>query len=112
MQAPGATEGRGMKRLQFGIVTAVSGLAALTMVASVTLATMNRSLQQEIGQRQQYVQQSVQLEGLYREIVRALAELGARNNDQDVRALLRRHGITYSANAPAPANPPAQAPRK
>jgi hypothetical protein len=101
-----------MNRVQFGVATTLAGLAALTMVASVTLATMNRSLQQEIGQRQQYVQQSVQLEGLYREIVRALAELGARNNDQDVRALLQRHGITYSANAPAAANPPPQAPRK
>jgi hypothetical protein len=53
--------------------------------------------------RQQYVQQSVQLEGLYREIIRALAELGARNNDQDVRAMLQRHGISYTVNPPAAA---------
>jgi hypothetical protein len=99
-----------MNRLQFGTVTTVAALAAVAMGASVTLAAMNRSLQGDIGQRQQYVQQSVQLEGLYREIVRALAELGARNNDQDVRALLQRHGITYSANAPAA--PAAPAPRK
>jgi hypothetical protein len=101
-----------MNRLQFGAVTTVAAMAALAMAASVTLAAMNRSLHGEIGQRQQYVQQSVQLEGLYREIVRALAELGARNNDQDVRALLQRHGISYSANAPAPLAPAAAAPRK
>jgi hypothetical protein len=101
-----------MKRLQFGIVTAVAGLAALAMGASVTLAALNRGLQQDIGQRQQFVQQSVQLEGLYREIVRALAELGARNNDQDVRALLQTHGITYSVNAPANPGPVVPAPRK
>jgi len=52
----------------------------------------------------------VQLEGLYREIIRALAELGARNNDQDVRALLQRHGISYTVNAPAAAEPAAAAP--
>lgn len=41
------------------------------------------------------------METLYREIVRALAELAARNNDADVRAMLGRHGITYTVNAPA-----------
>ena len=90
-----------MNRLQFAIVTTAAALAALTMGASVTLTTMNRGLQGDIGQRQQYVAQSVQLEGLYREIIRALAELGARNNDQDVRSMLHRHGIDYAADAPA-----------
>lgn len=102
-----------MNRLQFGVATTVAGLALLAMGTSVTLAVMNRSLQQDIGQRQQYVQQSVQLEGLYREIIRALAELGARNNDQDVRALLQRHGITYAVDAPPAAGPAAaQAPAR
>ena len=86
-------------------------------LANVTMASMNRGLQGDINVRQQYVQQyvqrSVQLENLYREIVRALAELGARNNDQDVRALLQQHGISYTVNAPAvPAAPAAAAPRK
>ncbi|MDP1902019.1 MAG: hypothetical protein Q8K96_16455 [Rubrivivax sp.] len=92
-----------MNRVQFSIATSAAALAAVAMGASVTLAAMNRSLQQDIGQRQQYVQQSVQLEGLYREIVRALAELGARYNDQQVRELLQRHGITYTANNAPPA---------
>ncbi|MGD9944625.1 MAG: hypothetical protein AB7S98_15430, partial [Burkholderiaceae bacterium] len=41
-----------------------------------------------------YVQQSLQLEGLYRDIVRSLAELAARTTAGDVTALLSRHGIT------------------
>ncbi len=43
-----------------------------------------------------------------------LAELGARNNDEDVRAMLQRHGISYSVNTPAPtaAPTPANAVRK
>ncbi len=101
-----------MNRVQFGVVTGVAGLALVMMAASATLAVMNRSLQQDIGQRQQYVQQSVQLEGLYREIVRSLAELGARNNDQDLRALLQRNGITYTVNPPAAQSPAAPAARK
>lgn len=92
-----------MNRLQFATAATLGALALLLAAANVTLSSLNRGLQGDIATRQQYVQQSVQLEGLYREIIRALAELAARNNDQDVRALLQRHGISYSVNAPAPA---------
>ncbi len=103
-----------MNRIQFVITTVLGGLALLLLVACIVLATLNRGLQAEIGARQQFVQQSVQLEGLYREIVRALAELGARSNDDAVRAMLQRHGISYTVNAPAtqPQAPAAAAPRK
>jgi hypothetical protein len=90
-----------MSRAQFWLASVLAALCLLTAGANVTLASLNRGLQGDIGQRQQYVQQSVQLEGLYREIIRALAELGARNNDGDVRTLLQKHGISYSVNPPA-----------
>ena len=97
-----------MNRLQFSLVTTLGALCLLLAGTNVTLSSLNRGTQGDIGLRQQYVQQSVQLEGLYKEIIRALAELGARNNDQDVRALLQRHGISYTVTPPAQA--PAAAP--
>lgn len=97
-----------MNRSQYAITTALGAVALALTVVCIVLAAMNRGRQAEIGARQQFVQQSVQLEGLYREIVRALAELGARNNDEAVRTLLQRHGITYTLNAPQ--QPPAPAP--
>ena len=90
-----------MSRAQYWVATLLAALCLLLAGTNVVLGSMNRSLQADIGQRQQYVQQSVQLEGLYREIIRALAELGARNNDEAVRALLSKHGISYTVNAPA-----------
>ena len=90
-----------MNRLQFWAATALAAACLVLAASNVVLSSSNRGLQGDIGVRQQYVQQSVQLEGLYREIIRALAELGARNNDQAVRALLQRHGISYTVNAPA-----------
>lgn len=96
-----------MTRLQFWIVTALALLSLALLAANVLLLRDNRAAQREVASRQQFVQQSVQLEGLYREIVRALAELAARNNDDDVRTMLARHGITYTVNAPAV--PPAPA---
>jgi hypothetical protein len=103
-----------MNRIQFVITTVLGGVALLLLAACIVLATMNRGLQAEIGARQQFVQQSVQLEALYREIVRALAELGARNNDDAVRAMLQRHGISYTVNAPVaqPQAPATAAPRR
>lgn len=98
-----------MTRAQYRIVVAVALASWALLALNVYLLRGNRAVQQEIAARQQFVQQSVQLEGLYREIVRALAELAARNNDADVRAMLARHGITYTVNpqAPAAANQPA-----
>ena len=88
-----------MNRTQWWATSLLAGLALMLMAASLTLGAMNRSLQGEVGVRQQYVQQSLQLETLYREIIRALAELGARNNDQNLRDMLQRHGISYNVNA-------------
>ena len=97
-----------MNKAQYWSVTALAAACLALAAVNITLSSLNRGLQGEVGVRQQYVQQSIQLEGLYKEIIRALAELGARNNDQNVRALLQRHGISYTVNAPAspaPATP-------
>ena len=100
-----------MTRLQYWTVTLLALASVAAMAANITLSLGNAQTRNDIGQRQQYVQQSVQLEGLYREIVRSLAELAARNNDADVRTMLQRHGITYNVNPPAVATPaPAAAP--
>ena len=99
-----------MNRWQFVLSTVMSLLLLALVAGALALGASNRELQGQVNARAQYLQQSVQLESLYREIVRALAELGARNNDVQVRDLLQRHGITYTANAaaaPAP-NPPAK----
>lgn len=103
-----------MTRTQYWIVTALALASLVLLAANVYLVRDNRAVQREVAARQQFVQQSVQLEGLYREIVRALAELAARNNDADVRAMLAKHGITYTVKPPAtPTTPPAAAaPRK
>ena len=90
-----------MNTLQHRLLSTLGGLALAAAVAVIGLAQYNAGLRRQIGDQQQYLQQSVQLEGLYREMVRALAELSARSGDEPLRALLQRHGIQYSVNAPA-----------
>ncbi len=104
-----------MTRTQFWIVTVLAAASLFLLALNFYLLLGNRAVQKEVASRQQFVQQSVQLEGLYREIVRALAELAARNNDEAVRAMLAKHGITYTVNPPAasaPAPAPATPPRR
>lgn len=101
-----------MNTLQHGLLSTLGGLALAAAVAGIGLAQYNAGLRRQIGDQQQYIQQSVQLEGLYREMVRALAELSARSGDEPLRALLQRHGIQYSVNAPATPAAPAQGARK
>lgn len=101
-----------MTRLQHAIAVALGLVCLLLVAASGYLVLDNRQAQRELASRQQFLQQSVQLEGLYRDIVRALAELAARHNDADVRTMLARHGITYTVNAPPAPAEPAPAPRR
>ncbi len=55
--------------------------------------------------RQQFLQQTQQLETLHRELVNAIANLAARDNDDALRAILTDHGINPSA-APRPSGRP------
>jgi hypothetical protein len=76
-------------------------IAIILVLVDAVLFASNRSLQTEINGRAQFVQQSLQYEGLYNEMVRALAELSARTNDEHLKSLLQGVGITFTVNAPA-----------
>ena len=77
------------------------------VVANIVLAQMNRGQAQENGRQQQFIQGTVGLDGLNKEIVKALVELAIKNQDGQVRALLASNGITYNVNAAATPAPPA-----
>ena len=94
-----------LKTSQFWLLTIIAVLAAAFAIANMVLIQGNRVAQTEVGARQQFIQQSVQLEVLYREMAKALADLAVRNRDQDLSALLSSHGISVSVN-PAPAAGP------
>ena len=91
-------------------VLALAGVALAGM--NMMLYQGNRATQTEVAGRQQYIAQSVQLEGLYREIVKALADLSIKAQDGDLRNLLATQGITVSATPILPPAAPAEAPKK
>lgn len=93
-------------------VTLVAALGVVLALTNMILFERNRSLQGEVGARAQYIQQSVQLEGLHREIVNAIANLAVRNKDDALKTILTQQGITFNVGQPesTAASPLSQAP--
>ena len=90
------------------ILTVISVIAAVLVLTNVLLFKSNQTLNAEVTNRGQYIQQSVQLEPLYQQIIKALAELAVNNNDAQLRDLLNAQGITFSQNSPAAVPAPNQ----
>ena len=97
-----------LKKNEFWILTLLAALTLLLAVANMILFSQNRTVQTEVAGRAQYIQQTAQLEPLYREMVKALGELAVRNNDAQLRDMLAKHGVVVSLAPPVP--PPAAAP--
>lgn len=98
-----------LKPWEFNLLTALGALALVLAGANAVLFTGNRATQNDVNSRAQFVQQSVALEGLYRDIVKALAELAVKNNDAQLLQMLAAQGINVSVNAPAPSTAPSPA---
>ncbi len=101
-----------LRKTEFWILTLLAALGLLLAVGNMVMFGQNRQAQAEVNSRAQYIQQSAQLEPLYREIVKALADLSVRNNDGELRELLAKQGITVPANPPPAGGAPAPEPKK
>ena len=80
------------------VLTALALLAGAFMVTNIVLLAGARDAQNEFSTRAQYIQQSQQLEPLYQNIVRSLAEISAKTNDAQITRLLTAQGITFTVN--------------
>lgn len=82
-----------------------SGIFLLLTVVNIGLFMSNRALQDQVGERAQYVQQSLQLEKIYQPLVRALANLAANKQDAQIGSLLSSQGISFTVTPSAQAQP-------
>ncbi len=92
-----------LNRWQFWLLTSLAALNLFLAALNASLFVGNRNLQAEVAGRQQFILQSMQLQGLYTEIAQALADLSTRTKDEDLRRILEARGITISVTPPAPA---------
>jgi len=105
-----------LNKWQYNLLTALGALALILAITNAALFTGNRTAQAELAQRQQFVQQTGPLEGLYRDIVKALAEMAVKGNDKQVLDMLAAQGLSVTVNTPdspaAAGAAPAAAPAK
>jgi len=103
--------------------TALASLSLLMVLVNSWLILSNQSIRSDVGVRQQYINESIQLSRVNQELISALANAVGRNNNAAIRDLLAQNGITVTvtqqgqpqaapqapAQAPAPAPAPAPA---
>jgi hypothetical protein len=98
----------------YWVAVGLSGLTLLLVVAYIALVQDNRSVQLQVNQRQQFINQSIQLGRINETLIRALASAAVNGNDDKLRNLLAQSGITINAAgepekaAPPPAAGPAR----
>jgi len=95
-----------LKTYQFWLLT-VAGLLALGLaVANMYLTQVNGAMQTEASGRAQFIQQSIAMGNLYREVVEALADQAVKTRDEQIRDLLAAEGFNVNFNqAPAAPSP-------
>ena len=96
--------GRGWQAA-FWAATALAALSLLLVAANGYLSSRNQLLQADVNQRQQFINQSVQLSQLDNTLIRALANAAVANHDDKLRDILAEVGVTMTLNpAPSPAD--------
>ena len=97
----------------YRLLVALSGITLILVVVYIVLIQDNRSVQAEVNQRQQFINQSIQLGRISDALIRALATTAVSNKDDKLRDLLAQNGITINPTTGAPereAAPAAAAP--
>lgn len=82
-----------LKRI--GFLTPLAGLTLILVLVNALLSLGNQSLRLEVNERQEFITQSIQLEGLHREIVAALASVAVKENDEQLKSLLASQGVSF-----------------
>lgn len=83
------------------LAAALAAAAAVLVIIDFTLAQANRSLQVEVNKRQQFINESIQLERVNGALVHAIASAAVNAKDDRLRDVLTRNGITINVNPAA-----------
>lgn len=86
-------------------LTVLAVLILVLVLADILLGLGNQSLRVEVSERQQFIAQSMQLEGLHREIITTLATVALKTNDEKLKGLLASQGISFGADTGAASKP-------
>jgi hypothetical protein len=89
-----------MESWLYRVLVALSGITLILVVAYILLVQDERTIQAEVNQRQQFINQSIQLGRVNEALIRALAANAGK--DDKLRELLAQNGISINAVTGAP----------
>ena len=98
-------------RWQHHLLSALGAAALLMVLVNALLFSLNRDARNELNQRQQFIQQTVPVEALYRDIVKSLAEIAVKDKDKPLLDMLAAQGLTITAGGATAPSGPATPPR-
>jgi hypothetical protein len=78
---------------RIGVLTPLAVLLFILVLVNVFLSLANQSLRLQVNESQQFITQSMQLEGLNREILLTLATIAVKDNDPQLKNLLASQGL-------------------
>lgn len=78
-----------------------SALIAVLVLLNVLIALGNQSIQAEVGERQQEIAQTIQLETLNRQLITVLASMALKTNDEQLKKVLTESGVNLGAGPQA-----------
>ena len=93
----------------YRLLVALAGITLILVAAYIVVIQDNRSIQAEVNQRQQFINQSIPLGRFSDMLIRALAAAAADGKDDKLRELLAKNGITINPKTGAPEREPAPA---
>jgi predicted Holliday junction resolvase-like endonuclease len=85
------------------VLTILSSLVLLLVVVNIFISLGNQSIQSEVSERQQTISQTLQLEGLNRQLINVLANLALKSNDDALKKVLAAGGIDLGGAGQPPA---------
>lgn len=90
------TSSSGLSDVQYWLLIGIGVVALMLVTLNIVTALGNADLREEVRARQQYISQSVQLGQFNKQFVQGLATLSAQSGDDDLRAVLAKHGIDFT----------------
>ena len=90
-----------VKKMQYNLLLLIALAALILVLVNIGLFYSNQGMSDTVAGRQQYLQQSDQLQQIYRPMINSLIELATKNNDTQIRDLLASQGITYDQKSAA-----------
>ena len=96
------TSGRSAQDWKFWTLAILVTICVLLNVVNLRLGSGVSELRMSVAERQQFIAESVPLARVNTQIIQTLANMSSQSNDAAIRAMLARHGVTFSSTEPEP----------